>query len=118
MGRPNFQRLAELGQLPEYITPSFNEALAQVDAMNKTKKAEEEKQKLINEGIENVSDEATRESLEEKSKRELIIICKEKGVEIGSKEEMINNILGPVVEKVEVKEEEEKPGEFVDPLLQ
>lgn len=38
MGKPNFQRLAELGQLPDYISPTVDQALAQVDAMRKEKK--------------------------------------------------------------------------------
>ena len=42
MGKPNFQRLAELGQLPDYVKPNFNEALAQINAERKDKKEKKE----------------------------------------------------------------------------
>lgn len=40
MGRPNFQRLAELGQLPDYVKPTFDEAIAQINAQKKEKARE------------------------------------------------------------------------------
>lgn len=119
MGRPNFQRLAELGQLPDYMKPTFNQAIAQVNAMNKKKKEVEEKQIKEDAVIEEVSTSTVEEELLSQSKSELRRICEQKGLDnSGSKEELIERILSPSkVEEVKEKEDE-KPGEFVDSLLQ
>ncbi len=67
MGQPNFQRLAELGQLPDYVKPTFNEAIAQVDAMRK-EKAKEVKSVGEEGDTEEVVDEIIEEEKEEKKK--------------------------------------------------
>ncbi len=62
MGRPNFQRLAELGQLPDYIKPTVDEALTQVNATKKKAK----KAKKIKEAKGKVKEEAKKEKEEGK----------------------------------------------------
>lgn len=73
MGRPNFQRLAELGQLPDYISPTVDQALAQVDAMRREKKEVRVAEEKVEETEERVEDgeveEKPEEITEEKPKR-------------------------------------------------
>jgi hypothetical protein len=76
MGKPNFQRLAELGQLPDYISPTVDQALAQVDAMRK-----EKKETVIEKKIEE-SEKKVAEIVVEKPKRSQ-----------SKKEEFIDNLI-------------------------
>lgn len=106
MGKPNFQRLAELGQLPDYITPTVNEALAQVDAMRKEKKV-----------VEKVEEETKK--LEDMTKAELCAILEDMKLETkGNRKELIARIKeNEQIKNVKEVEPTGTPGEFVDPLL-
>jgi len=109
MGQPNFQRLAELGQLPDYMK---SEAQALIDvnekAQKKTKKEAEIKEEKIIEGP---------------TKKELQAKLTELGLStVGNKEELAARIKEFEIEEEEEMEEqkseegseEKKAGEFVD----
>lgn len=127
MGHPNWQRLAELGQLPDYmkgeLPVSFTEANEQARrsrGLEPNKEPAEEMKditEIVDETkVEEVSQDDVRKELEKKSKKELQQICADNKLDVnGNKEELIERILVPREEK---KEEEEKTGEFVDSLLQ
>lgn len=111
MGKPNFQRLAELGQLPDYIKPTVNEALAQVDAMRKEKKEEL---------VEDIKGELeVPKKFEEMTKRELVEILEDMKLDTkGNKKELIDRI----EENNQVKNTVEigtagSTGEFVDDII-
>lgn len=125
MGKPNWLRLAELGQLPEYMKDQLpasyseaNENARRSKSLEPNKEPAEEMkdiEQIVDETqkIEEVTKTDVRKDLEKKSKGELQRICVDNGLETtGNKEELIERILAPV-EKVE----EEQKSEFVDELL-
>lgn len=141
MGHPNWQRLAELGQLPDYmkdvLPANYSEAnensrRARGQEPNKELEENENIKSIISDAVEEV-DEA-REELLRKTNSELRDILKENGLDdsYAKNADLIERILNPEVkkeeeavveeekieEKVEEKKnDEEKVGEFVDELL-
>lgn len=96
MGSPNFERLAELGKLPEEFRGKVPEAVMEV--ADKKKKEIEEK----------VEDDLMR-----KSKVELVQMCDDLGIEAeGNKKELVE-----AIEKAKVKEEDKDGEVFQDDLL-
>lgn len=116
MGRPNYQRLAELGQLPEHMKPIVSADI--VDANNNAIEAKESEPNKEFENIESVISDSKEEDLSKKSNRELRNILEEKGLDstYAKNKELIKRILTPEVKEEEKKEE--VTGEFVDQLLQ
>lgn len=126
MGRPNWLRLAELGQLPDYMKDQLPASFSEANENARRSKSIEPNKEPVEEmkdieqiveetqNLEEVTTQDVRKELEKKSKVELQQICVDNGLETtGKKEELIERILAPV-EKVE----EEQKGEFVDELLQ
>lgn len=136
MGKPNWQRLAELGQLPDYIKEelpaSFSEAnenairsknyepnkgLDEVLSDNEDTLLAPDGSEIDPKTITEVSDEDVLSELQKKSKSDLQKICIESGLDsTGNKEDLIERILPS---KKEVKEEtkEETNSEFIDEIL-
>lgn len=134
MGHPNWQRLAELGQLPDYmkdvLPANYSEAnensrRARGQEPNKELEENENIESIISDAVEEVEVDEAREELLRKTNSELRDILKENGLDdsYAKNADLIERILNPVEEeKVEEKVEEkkndeEKVGEFVDELL-
>ena len=89
MGSPNFERLAELGKLPEEFRGRVSDAVMEV-ADKKKKEVEE----------------SNEEDLMKKPKLELIKMCEDLGIDPqGNKKDLIEAIENSKKEEVETKEE-------------
>lgn len=126
MGQPNWKRLAELGQLPDYMKNEVTVDILEThqnslkNKNNEPNREPEVEHKNIQEIVEEtqiqeVPKDEVRKELEKKSKKELQEILTVAGLDAnGSKEELIEKILSPSIEV----EKEEKNGEFIDSLIQ
>lgn len=126
MGHPNWKRLAELGQLPDYMKEQVTPDILSANQQSLRTKNEEPNKEVeqIESAIGEVTSEDVRAELEKKTNKELMQILEEKGLDskYEQKNVLIDRILeGKKVEEVETTEEKvesEKVGEFIDDLLQ
>lgn len=146
MGNPNWKRLAELGQLPEHAKEMLPQSFNEANAYSIIKKKEEvegeikdEKEKI--EEIESFIMNEKRSKYINLTNRELRQICEDNKIDnTGNKDELVSRIVAfndskantnglqkeeEIKEEIETGEEvakneeieEEKIGEFIDPLI-
>lgn len=131
MGQPNWKRLAELGQLPDYMKDQLpaNFREANEEALKSRREEPNKEPEIENKNIQDIIDEneeVTEVPLDEvkaellkKTNSELRDILKENGLDdsYAKNADLIERIVASPKEEEKKEEEEEKIGEFVDELL-